>query len=111
MVTRGINGVCWDSTSATVTATLPSGLVEADAAGFEIFPNPATSEITISFRQPTNEAAVIEVLDISGRLLMSDQLEAGIVSRKLALKAIPPGVYTVRLLQNKAYRSSLLVVE
>ena len=66
-------------------------------------PNPAAGELTVSFTLPSATPATLELLDVSGRRLLSREVGAlGIGHHRLRLDAglrIAPGIYWLRLTQ------------
>ena len=60
-----------------------------------IYPNPATSEITIALPKPMN--AEIRIFDVTGKLLVYQP--QALIERKhtMNVSALPPGVYFVRI--------------
>ena len=84
-----------------VTLTVPSGVALA-VEGFR--PNPATGPVSVAFALGSGARASLEVLDVSGRRVLSREvgsLGAGRhVLRLDEAGALPAGVYVVRLSQD-----------
>ena len=89
-------GQCADVTTLTVTVEDCLGLDESVFSDLTVFPNPATSEVTVSF---TTESAVeLTVVTNDGKLFTTRLVEAGTgVSEKIDLNAAAKGVYFIRL--------------
>lgn len=69
-----------------------------------IGPNPlgASSEWVLSFSLPSSDAARVEILDITGRSVLSEDIGRGPSQRSVRLKApteLRSGIYLVRLVQ------------
>lgn len=63
----------------------------------QLYPNPATSEITVSYYNPKqNKVHVLEVYNTTGQLVLQDELKTNI-SKSLNILMLPPGVYIIRL--------------
>ena len=62
---------------------------------FKIFPNPSKGEINIIFENQ-HEEGVIEVFNISGQLLFSENIQPGNKIKSLYATNISPGVYLVK---------------
>ena len=72
---------------------------------FSLAPNPARSELTLDLALTGSGHATLEVLDVSGRSVVTRSIEAGPGSRRvrLALPAgLAPGVYLVRVREGAA---------
>ncbi len=82
-------GNCWN---LSVNESLP---VET----FEVFPNPASSEITVAFNFPSNEKITIEVYDPLGKKAKSiptKNYASGENKIALDLSELPQGVYFIQ---------------
>jgi hypothetical protein len=62
---------------------------------FCIFPNPATSQLTISIDIQPGDRPVIEIADVSGRLVVHERAVSG--STVIDTLQLTSGVYIVRL--------------
>ena len=67
----------------------PVSITQADDEVFSIYPNPATSFITITLPN----AAVVDIHDMSGRCLLSQPASAG--STRLDISSLPQGMYII----------------
>jgi hypothetical protein len=68
----------------------------------EVYPNPSDRDLWVSFALPTGEAATIDLLDVTGRRVMTRAVSGPGTSRiNLAEgRTLAPGVYIVRLSQS-----------
>jgi hypothetical protein len=75
-------------------------------------PNPVTaaSAFVIEFSLTGHSAATLDLLDLSGRRVLSRELSAGSHSVTLDRGALRPGVYFVRLTQAGTTRNKRIVV-
>jgi hypothetical protein len=74
------------------------------ASKIKVYPNPTSDIITI-----TNPiGSVIEVFDMTGRLLRSESVNGG--AQTISLQGVPPGAYVVRM-QNKTLRVSYQIIK
>ncbi|MEK7254843.1 MAG: T9SS type A sorting domain-containing protein, partial [Bacteroidota bacterium] len=66
---------------------------------FEAFPNPASSKLNVSFTYPASEMAIIRLLDLTGRQVLAEKMEASVGSNLavLDLAGLPSGTYFVSL--------------
>lgn len=70
------------------------------AIEMQLFPNPAQSEVQLSFKLPTASAVTVEVVDISGRILQSVKtagLSTTAATIQLSVEHLQSGLYFVRL--------------
>ncbi len=66
----------------------------------EIFPNPAANSVSIEFDLLNNASTQIEILDLSGKLILvleKENLEAGINKKLINVSGITAGSYIVNL--------------
>lgn len=95
------NGVCPDDTSivtVAVSATCDAaGLEEAFASNFQLYPNPTSSSIFVSFTALTEETTV-EVLDAKGRVISTQTLKAGATQTSFDMEGVETGVYMIHLM-------------
>jgi len=69
----------------------------------EVFPNPSTDVIHLSFNVPSNAESFVELIDLDGKqVLVSEktQLTEGLVQQELNVSGIPSGSYLVRVYMN-----------
>ncbi|MBK9628957.1 MAG: T9SS type A sorting domain-containing protein [Flavobacteriales bacterium] len=79
----------------------PVGLRETVSYSFTLSPNPATSELRIGF----NGIAVkrLEVVDITGRVVMTKSITRGAPSVDLSIAQLAQGTYSLRVLGDASY--------
>jgi hypothetical protein len=93
----------FSATCAGATA-LPTAAAAAQA-GFNLYPNPAQSQLTIELPVGA-EAAQLRVIDAAGRRVLSQAVPAGVRRHTLALPAgLAPGLYLLRLDQGTRHLS------
>ena len=96
-------------TRQIITATTP----DAEAVALAVFPNPTAGTATLSYYLPVAGAVRAEVVDALGRpvvrLAAGEQQAAG--PHTLAVPAMRPGLYTVRLTHEDGAVYRKLVVE
>jgi hypothetical protein len=86
-----------------ITLTNPTAISEFENARknqLEIYPNPATSESTISFQTKINEDVNLSIFDIQGRkitTILEKKLSAGSYNYSLGKTISSDGVYFLRL--------------
>jgi hypothetical protein len=92
-----------------VTASLgacstPKTDLTASAKDFVVYPNPSNGLINVNFTSNTEATASIEVVDMNGRVLQTNQVQTniGIVEANLDLSGLANGMYFVRLVTAEA---------
>ncbi|MBT9393082.1 T9SS type A sorting domain-containing protein [Hymenobacter sp. NST-14] len=85
----------------------------APAVRLSVFPNPVgKSELMVRVEQATAAATTLEVLDLAGRRVLRQQLPGSTRQEQtLDLRALPAGVYLVRLLSPGGVTTQRLVRE
>lgn len=93
---------CMDNFTTITTAIGIEEITKSELA-FNMYPNPATQAFTLSIEEP----AKLEVLDVSGRVLISEQVYSNLQS--FDISTLANGVYAVRLSNNKGQAISRLI--
>ena len=80
---------------------LPLGVpfVADNPLRFDVFPNPATHNVILNFRQPVS--AVVQLHDATGRLVQSKRINSNALV-ELDVNALLPSVYFIRVLSNNS---------
>jgi hypothetical protein len=74
------------------------GLEEESLFNVELYPNPSTGVVNLTWQQTQNEDVQIEVLDITGRVLFQNNVAKSAASKTtIDLSAFPSGIYLVKL--------------
>ena len=72
-------------------------IAEANTIAFNVFPSITAGNLTIAFPAPLMGAAQIELRDLSGRLVKSTNLSAGMTQLQMDLSSETDGFYVVRV--------------
>ena len=75
-----------------------------------IFPNPASEQIQIESTFLTSGNTLIEVIDMNGRILLSNVVASRNEKTALGIGQLPNGIYTVRVSNDEYFLSKKLVV-
>jgi hypothetical protein len=75
---------------------------ETTAQAVEVFPNPANNQITITGHYAETDVVVFSLYDLTGRLLLSEQLKTGNGTLNLDLGAVQPGAFLYQITVNGA---------
>ena len=83
----------------TLNLTVLTGVNEYNGMDFSVAPNPAHDYAVVSVKN-ANEEMVVDLLDISGRVLRTQRLAAGESTLRLERGSLPNGIYMLRLTSN-----------
>ena len=75
--------------------TFPTGIQEQKAQGLSVFPNPATTDLTVDFNQFESHEKSLEVYDAQGKMVKSFQTLQNRVT--LNIGDYPAGIYLVKV--------------
>jgi hypothetical protein len=115
---------CTSSTNHCATATVASATgscgskledngASSNSAAFNVYPNPANTEVTIAFTANKEEAYTIRLIDITGRVVIN-QNETSIIGDNqylLNISALSRGIYMVVLLKSDGTLQKKIVVQ
>ena len=73
------------------------GITNNDENEFNIYPNPAADVVNLNLENPYNSQMPVTIADISGRVLIHSQLDAGQNSVQLNTSILAKGIYTVKV--------------
>jgi hypothetical protein len=80
--------------------TFTAGIPETNAiSSLEVFPNPSSDAISLTFEALADADCFIELVDLEGKqvLLAEQHLLKGIVQQQLDIRSVPAGSYVLRL--------------
>ncbi|MCC6541505.1 MAG: T9SS type A sorting domain-containing protein [Flavobacteriales bacterium] len=116
-------GACGTSTNAAVANGFPAitcvsgALCGADAiadrgnmASLNMFPNPTSGIFTLSLPKELGSKAIVDVLDMSGRVVLNTNMGINSTAATLDLSAQAEGTYMVRVSSNGQVLRSKLVL-
>ena len=94
------------------TTLAASGLADAESGAIKamIYPNPAKDKATLSLRGLTANAKII-VSDLQGRIIQTEDLQAGTETYELNTSNYASGVYYIRILCGNNVNTQKLIVE
>lgn len=86
--------------------------VEVVETGFAMFPNPANDEVSIDVEMRAENAVQVTVMDITGKAMMSQSYDLAKDENRINLdiKALPAGVYLVRIENGSAVGTQKLSI-
>ena len=93
-------------------STISAGVVNSsDFNNVAIYPNPSTGIYTITFDKTTGQNLTIEVMDITGKMLKTIQVNSNTGLTQLNLQDLPDGVYIARISSNNGVVIKKLIKE
>lgn len=98
-ITLIVSNACGSDT-ATQTINVNVGLVEnALGRSLQVFPNPASDEVNVSFKEVGSADVSIRIADAQGRAVMeiSDKLQSGTYRRTINTSKLAAGVYMLTI--------------
>jgi hypothetical protein len=110
VVLTAINGNCTDTTVLTVAITV--SVEELIGLGnINVYPNPASESITVSFDNQLGNSIEISLIDALGRSVVSETIQSlGLNELALNLNTISNGMYTLKLTSNNNIVSRKVIV-
>ena len=96
-----------------LTTTDLEELSQKGLVGLQIYPNPASSEITVSFDLVTNDRVDMILRDMTGREVQRDfgaNLPAGNHNKQVNVSNLSSGVYLMEFVTSKARQTKRIVV-
>jgi hypothetical protein len=90
----------------------PEVIAEDNGLILQAFPNPFSDLLNISVFSKENIHGVLEVYDIMGQKIYSDNITVSkdnTISRSLPLNSISSGIYTISLLTDESYQNIKVV--
>jgi PKD domain/Secretion system C-terminal sorting domain len=112
-VTLTVTGPCGTDTYTQVITISQVGLQDNDLAStLNLFPNPNDGRFTIAFEFSKAKDVTIEIMDVAGRIIYSEQSSDVTSYRKeIGLASIESGVYQVRIITNEGVVTKKIVVQ
>jgi hypothetical protein len=72
-----------------------SHVVSAQLRGISIHPNPGHAEVTVSLASPADQGWLVTLTDLTGRVLVKQEIKAGSKSLNIHTEGLPQGCYMV----------------
>lgn len=82
----------------------------AKNSNFLLFPNPAADYLHLAASSPLSANSSIEIIDVLGRLVHSEQITEPTQNLRISLQNIPSGWYTLRILQAQTIGSQSFII-
>jgi hypothetical protein len=79
-----------------------SAVTELKTVALSIRPTLATNDITLELAEKTPSVSTVKIVDLSGRVVISDKIAAGLSSKILSVNGLAKGLYIVSI-QNETF--------
>jgi len=66
-----------------------------------VFPNPASEVVNIKFDTPTDAVITLFLLNSTGNVLKTEQIQPATINKDINLQDLPSGIYYLRLVKGK----------
>jgi hypothetical protein len=83
-----------NSMAAIKSVALKSGIETPVQFSFEVFPNPASSEVVVNLNTSETATATLNVFEVSGRLVMEKEIQN---QATLNISELSPGIYYIKV--------------
>jgi len=91
----------------------PSMIINMDESEIQLYPNPASTEASLSFKSDYDEQLTLSLMELSGKLISKEVLEAkeGYNIHSMDISLLPKGIYLVHLNGNGKNSIKKLIVQ
>jgi hypothetical protein len=89
------NSFCIDNFSSESVVV---GIKETKENTLSLLPNPAKTTISIQLKKAVHAGAAYSITDITGKVLMTEKLDAGIENAQLNVEQLNAGIYFLRIM-------------
>jgi hypothetical protein len=74
-----------------------------------IYPNPAKNKLNVSLASPTNDKIILEIRDLTGKLVMrqASKIMSGNNNLSLEVASLPAGSYFIKVIDNNGSQTSI----
>lgn len=99
-----------------VTNTVTTGLTEKNAtvvSKVEVFPNPSSDYVTVSYSLKESKVVSVELFDINGKMLQTlseANQQAGSYEKVISLQGVEKGIYFIRINSNGQQASQKMLI-
>ncbi len=102
----------WKLTDTTLNTPPPSNVNSVKKSNDKILiaPNPAHNNVSVSWNK-MYENVQLSIVDLTGKIVLTGNVEAGEQSTEIALPELPTGVYLLNLKHNNGIITERLLIE
>jgi hypothetical protein len=92
-------------------ASLCTGIAENEVSALQIYPNPASGEFTVYQPGGFSVNSIVEISDVTGKIIMTQQIQSGATEQHVSLDGIAAGIYMVLLHSNGESIAYKLIIQ
>lgn len=96
-VTLTVDNGCGNSMEVMEITPDPLGIDELKEGAFVLYPNPAQESVRFALGSAAADQGLVEILDITGRVVVSESIAAGTSTGEINISNIATGSYMVRI--------------
>jgi endoglucanase len=78
---------------------------------FSVYPNPSKDEVTFNFKQQSKSSGSIEIFDLTGKLVLTQDFESDLLLVNMILPKLSPGIYEYRVENDEISMVGKLIIE
>jgi photosystem II stability/assembly factor-like uncharacterized protein len=108
---KAINQCGESSISTKFIEILPVAVVELQAGTFSVYPNPATENVHIEFKETLSEDVSYKLYNLKGQLVYSGQIASGSLQHRINVAEFKVGSYYLELSYNNSNSKFQLVIQ
>jgi hypothetical protein len=111
----GSNSGCLSTATLNIVNVQCVGVIElgANNASFNVYPNPATDNISLQMNSPKNVDVTIELYDVSGKLIIKQNasFSKDKPEHKLNIASLANGIYSLKVVSKEGSSQNLKIVK
>ncbi len=81
-----------------------------DLGEVKVYPNPANDKLTIQLDNTMEGKAMVEILDLTGKLIYSSTINADFKLQTIDISKVSKGIYYLRISNNNTTNNQKLVI-
>jgi hypothetical protein len=80
---------------------------------FTVYPNPGNGVITLNFNTPNEKQTIVQVMDITGKMMLSENLNlaAGTSKQTLDVSSFAKGSYFIKIMDKETVETKKLIIQ
>ncbi|MGB3080649.1 MAG: T9SS type A sorting domain-containing protein [Saprospiraceae bacterium] len=109
-----VNTSPWSPNETFITPLRMGNEAAGQKASLQLYPNPASDQVTLQFSLPQSSHISIKIFDTNGRAvksLVDADMDEGSQSVRVYVKNLPKGIYFVRMVGLNEIENQKLIVE
>lgn len=108
-VSLTVNNGCGEDVKTMTIMPDVLGVEDLTAGAFALYPNPANDNVQFALAGAAADQGIIEVLDVAGRVLMTETISAGTTNGSINITDLASGSYMVKITVDGASSVNTLI--